>query len=88
MYTSTSLVLLLCRHDIFGCPGQPCCYFTSPELPLIYLIQTLTDLNDYITPSQACIKPVEQSNAPIARTPGDAAVSADLPQYTYDISGV
>jgi hypothetical protein len=22
--------------------------------------QTLTDLNDYITPSQACIKPVEQ----------------------------
>ncbi|KAH8119419.1 iron hydrogenase [Phellopilus nigrolimitatus] len=25
---------------------------------------TLTDLNDFITPSQACIKPVEQSNAP------------------------
>ncbi|KAI0256089.1 iron hydrogenase [Lactifluus subvellereus] len=35
---------------------------------------TLTDLNDYITPSQACIKPVEQSNAaPKARAPGDAA---------------
>ncbi|KAI0699233.1 iron hydrogenase [Cytidiella melzeri] len=25
---------------------------------------TLTDLNDFITPSQACIKPVEQTNAP------------------------
>ena len=24
---------------------------------------TLTDLNDFITPSQACIKPVEQTNA-------------------------
>ncbi|KAI0277631.1 iron hydrogenase [Russula aff. rugulosa BPL654] len=34
---------------------------------------TLTDLNDYITPSQACIKPLEQSNAPNPRTPGDAA---------------
>ncbi|KAI0268711.1 iron hydrogenase [Gloeopeniophorella convolvens] len=34
---------------------------------------TLTDLNDYITPAQACIKPVEQTNAPKARTPGDAA---------------
>ncbi|KAI9459085.1 iron hydrogenase [Russula earlei] len=34
---------------------------------------TLTDLNDYITPSQACIKPVEQSNAPKAPAPGDAA---------------
>ncbi|KAF8200807.1 iron hydrogenase [Pholiota molesta] len=27
---------------------------------------TLTDLNDFITPSQACIKPVEQTNAPTA----------------------
>jgi hypothetical protein len=27
--------------------------------------QTLTDLNDFITPSQACIKPVEQLNAPV-----------------------
>ncbi|KAH9961339.1 iron hydrogenase [Russula dissimulans] len=34
---------------------------------------TLTDLNDYITPSQACIKPVEQSNAPKPPAPGDAA---------------
>jgi hypothetical protein len=42
---------------------------------LILLAQTLTDLNDYITPSQACIKPVVQSNAiPKARGPGDAAV--------------
>jgi len=27
-------------------------------------MQTLTDLNDFITPSQACIKPVEQINGP------------------------
>jgi hypothetical protein len=44
---------------------------------LIYPFQTLADLNDYITPSQACIKPLEQSNAPKARTPGDAAVRID-----------
>lgn len=25
-------------------------------------VQTLTDLNDFIAPSQACIKPVEQAN--------------------------
>jgi hypothetical protein len=38
--------------------------------------QTLTDLNDFITPSQACIKPVQQSNAEV--TPnglGTASVS-------------
>ena len=52
------------------------------------LFQTLTDLNDYITPSQACIKPLEQSNAPNVRTPGDAAVCADLSQDTYDLLGV
>lgn len=31
---------------------------------LIYAEQTLTDLNDFLTPSQACIKPVEQVNEP------------------------
>ena len=35
--------------------------------------QTLTDLNDYITPSQACIKPVETKNAPIGDVDGGAA---------------
>jgi len=45
---------------------------SSVDLPLH--LQTLTDLNDYITPSQACIKPVEHTNAPTARAPGDAAV--------------
>jgi hypothetical protein len=88
MYTSTPLFLFLCRHDIFGCPGQLSCQFTFPKLPLICPFQTLTDLNDYITPSQACIKPLEQSNAPIARTPGDAAVCADVSQDTYDLLGV
>jgi hypothetical protein len=40
--------------------------------------QTLTDLNDFITPSQACIKPVEQTNAPPKqeqeKEPGAASV--------------
>ncbi|KAI0308014.1 iron hydrogenase, partial [Multifurca ochricompacta] len=34
---------------------------------------TLTDLNDYITPSQACIKPLEQSNAPKSQIQIDAS---------------
>lgn len=40
------------------------------------ICQTLIDLNDFITPSQACIKPVEQvkSSEEIAK-PGDALVS-------------
>jgi len=42
-------------------------------------------LNDYITPSQACIKPLEQSNVPNPRTPGDAAVCIDVSQDTYDL---
>lgn len=38
--------------------------------------QTLTDLNDFITPSQACIKPVEEVKpADLASQPGAAAVS-------------
>jgi|SRR5882762_2664171 hypothetical protein len=38
--------------------------------------QTLTDLNDFITPSQVCIKPVEQVNLPEdVREPGGASVS-------------
>jgi hypothetical protein len=45
-----------------------------PLAPIDIAIQTLTDLNDYITPSQACIKPVQQTNAPKVRAPGDAAV--------------
>lgn len=85
--TPLHLFLFLCRHDIFGCSGQPSCQFTFPKHPLIRPFQTLTDLNDYITPSQACIKPVEQSNAPIARTPGDAAVCADVSQDTYELLG-
>ena len=87
MYTSTSLLLSLCRHDIFGCPGQPSCQFTSPKIPLTCPFQTLTDLNDYITPSQACIKPLEQSNAPNPRTPGDAEVCAYVSQDIYDLLG-
>lgn len=40
---------------------------------------TLTDLNDFITPSQACIKPVEEVN-PLERErePGAAAVSPQI----------
>ncbi|KAH9061258.1 iron hydrogenase [Lactarius vividus] len=49
---------------------------------------TLTDLNDYITPSQACIKPVQQSNAPQSdRAPGDAAtvIQIDASGAYYEV---
>ena len=37
---------------------------------------TLTDLNDFITPSQACIKPVEEvKSVEHVKQPGSAAVS-------------
>ncbi|KAF9452405.1 iron hydrogenase [Macrolepiota fuliginosa MF-IS2] len=36
---------------------------------------TLTDLNDFITPSQACIKPVEQTNKPTEEKGAGAAVT-------------
>ncbi|EJU04268.1 iron hydrogenase [Dacryopinax primogenitus] len=38
---------------------------------------TLTDLNDFINPSQACIKPVEQFNKPVAE-PGAAATQIEV----------
>jgi hypothetical protein len=45
------------------------------EISLIYAEQTLTDLNDFLTPSQACIKPVEQANKPEeSKEPGAATV--------------
>ncbi|KAJ8456883.1 hypothetical protein ONZ51_g11857 [Trametes cubensis] len=43
---------------------------------------TLTDLNDFITPSQACIKPVEQTNKPEPQDPGAATT-----QIQVDSSG-
>ncbi|KAH9935350.1 iron hydrogenase [Fomitopsis serialis] len=43
---------------------------------------TLTDLNDFITPSQACIKPVEQTNKPAEKDPGAAST-----QIQVDSSG-
>lgn len=52
---------------------------------------TLTDLNDYITPSQACIKPVQQSNAPQNdRAPGDAAtvIQIDASGAYYEVGRV
>lgn len=38
---------------------------------------TLTDLNDFITPSQACIKPVEQTNS----LPITDAAAAEVPSF-------
>lgn len=35
--------------------------------------QTLTDLDDFLTPSQACIIPVRQSNKPASQETGDNA---------------
>ncbi|KAI0305604.1 iron hydrogenase [Multifurca ochricompacta] len=39
---------------------------------------TLTDLNNYITPFRACIKPLEQSNVPKSCAPGDAATEMQI----------
>lgn len=55
------LYILTCYH--LDSQGTPIC-------------QTLIDLNDFITPSQACIKPVEQvKSAEEIAKPGDALVS-------------
>ncbi|KAI8969567.1 iron hydrogenase [Trametes punicea] len=49
---------------------------------------TLTDLNDFITPSQACIKPVEQTNKPESQDPGAAAtqIQVDSSGSYYEVS--
>ncbi|KAI0785647.1 iron hydrogenase [Abortiporus biennis] len=49
---------------------------------------TLTDLNDFITPSQACIKPVEQSNKPEPKDPGAASteIRVDSGGSYYEVS--
>ncbi|KAM5532571.1 hypothetical protein V8D89_013777 [Ganoderma adspersum] len=49
---------------------------------------TLTDLNDFITPSQACIKPVEQANKPEAQDAGAAAtqIQVDSTGSYYEVS--
>ncbi|KAI0036885.1 iron hydrogenase, partial [Vararia minispora EC-137] len=49
---------------------------------------TLTDLNDYITPSQACIKPVEQVNPSRAVESGAAAteIRIDSNGSYYEVS--
>jgi hypothetical protein len=40
--------------------------------------QTLTDLNDFITPSQACIKPVEQVKPKILRDKEPGAANSEI----------
>ncbi|KAG6378185.1 iron hydrogenase [Boletus reticuloceps] len=50
---------------------------------------TLTDLNDFITPSQTCIKPVEQLNAPQdVKEPGSASteIRIDSSGSYYEVS--
>ncbi|EMD37926.1 hypothetical protein CERSUDRAFT_123742 [Gelatoporia subvermispora B] len=51
---------------------------------------TLTDLNDFITPSQACIKPVEQSNPAPVHDPGAALtqIQVDSTGSYYEVSAV
>ncbi|XP_006461098.1 hypothetical protein AGABI2DRAFT_185390 [Agaricus bisporus var. bisporus H97] len=39
---------------------------------------TLTDLNDFITPSQACIKPVEQTNKPVQQEKDAGAAATEI----------
>ncbi|KAI0329243.1 iron hydrogenase [Cubamyces sp. BRFM 1775] len=49
---------------------------------------TLTDLNDFITPSQACIKPVEQTNKPEPQDLGAAAtqIQVDSTGSYYEVT--
>ncbi|KAI0769604.1 iron hydrogenase [Trametes elegans] len=49
---------------------------------------TLTDLNDFITPSQACIKPVEQTNKPEPQDLGAAStqIQVDSSGSYYEVS--
>ncbi|KAL0955919.1 hypothetical protein HGRIS_002110 [Hohenbuehelia grisea] len=49
---------------------------------------TLTDLNDFITPSQACIKPVEQTNPAQAKEAGAASteIHIDATGSYYEVS--
>jgi len=49
---------------------------------------TLTDLNDFITPSQACIKPVEQTNKADVKDPGAALteIQVDSKGSYYEVS--
>ncbi|KAF7315649.1 Fe-hyd-lg-C domain-containing protein [Mycena indigotica] len=42
------------------------------------LLQTLADLNDFISPSQACIKPVEQVDKPLQKLPGGASTEIQV----------
>jgi hypothetical protein len=62
-------------HAFFGGPGA----FDIPHRlsrRLIFHLQTLTDLNDFITPSQACIKPPEPVKLlEDSREPGAASAS-------------
>ncbi|KAH9948998.1 iron hydrogenase [Amylocystis lapponica] len=49
---------------------------------------TLTDLNDFITPAQACIKPVEQTNKVEPQDPGAAStqIQVDSSGLYYEVS--
>ncbi|GBE81084.1 Cytosolic Fe-S cluster assembly factor NAR1 [Sparassis crispa] len=49
---------------------------------------TLTDLNDFITPSQACIKPVEQTNkvAPPEHAAASTQIQIDSSGTYYEVS--
>lgn len=51
-------------------------------------IQTLTDLNDYLGPSQACIKPVEGKDAPQEAQQQEQEGSAAATQIAVESSGV
>jgi hypothetical protein len=58
-------------------------YVTTPRIHYLLLnspleSQTLTDLNDFITPSQACIKPVQQVSVETSRELAPASVSGPL----------
>lgn len=62
--------------------------FTDKPTPPHTCPQTLTDLNDYLGPSQACIKPVEGKDAPDAQDQQQQDESAAATQIAVESSGV
>ena len=62
------------RHGVLRSTCEPFSFMDHHQRWLNRRAQTLTDLNDFITPSQVCIKPVEQTNKLDPHDPGAAAV--------------
>ena len=72
----SALTTFASLHDGFlWCTRMYLCLSSFISSSSRFVLQTLTDLNDYITPSQACIKPVEQIGGSSNNTPEPGAAS-------------